>query len=446
MSGRFDRLPPAVREPARGPVDAVRRGLGRARSIASRMRPRRIWATLGYFSALWSASRRRRRRAGLVIAVDATPLWGSVTGVGWYLHSVLDALRETPDVTFRLFGPLGEEPAVAPPEGPAIEHVVLDVPEDLSLPPGALRLVLRALVPLMIRREAAAVSFGPNFFLPRRFSWSRGPVVLMVHDLASLHFEWTLQDETADDLRRELRDSVRAAARVLTPSEAVREEILEAQLAPPERVVAIHHGPGHLEFDPATPRDGALRGRLGIEGDFALSVGTLEPRKNLQSLLQAWATGHAEGAELPVLVLCGAKGWKNNDLESVFEAGMRDGWLRVPGYVSDEELRQLYLEATVVLQASLYEGFGLPLVEAMAAGVPLVCSEIPVFREVAGDAASYVDATDPAAWLGEVRRLAADPAARERLAAEGAARAAAFDWDVCAATTLRVLREAAEGP
>lgn len=443
MSDNPELRSPPRQEPCQQPPGAVRRAFRRLRACAARLGPRRIRATFDYGRNLLAESRRRRQSDDFIVIVDATPLWGSVTGVGWYLYSLLEALRETPGVKFRLFGPPGETPAVIPPAGDAIEAVHFPVPDNLSLSPGILQILLRGLVPLLIRAEPAHVCFAPNFFLPRRFQWSRAPMVSMVHDLASLQFEWTLQEETAENLRRELRESIREARKTLTPSEAVRAEILSAGLAEESRVVAIHHGPGHLAFTPSAPRDETLRDRLDLDGKFALSVGTLEPRKNLRTLLQAWSAGFRMGLDLPTLVLCGARGWKNNDLDTLFEDGIGAGWLRVTGYVSDDELRQLYEDADLALQASLYEGFGLPLVEAMSVGTPLVCSDIPVFREVAGDAASYVAATDSEAWLAEIRRLMANPGALDELTARGRARCARFSWTESASRTLAVFRDAA---
>ena len=378
------------------------------------------------------------------VAVDATPLWGSVTGVGWYLHSVLHAMAEEPDLHLLLFGPLGEEVSVAPPQGSAIEFVHFPLREDLSLPPGLLRQALRLLVPYVISRHEPDVLFAPNFFLPRRFGATSGPQVAMVHDLASIHFGWTLADDTALALKKELEKSIRQARYVLTPSETVRSELVELELAPAEKVVAIHHGPGHLASQ--RPPDSKLRSSLealGAEGDYVLSVGTLEPRKNLKVLLEAWQMANDSDRGLPRLVLCGARGWKDDDLKGAFSRGIEQGWLLLPGYVSDEQLEHLYFGASVVVQASLYEGFGLPLVEAMAAGCPLVCSDIGVFREVVGDAGLYADAEEPAAWVEAVLG-ALEPEMAEELVSRGRKRVVQFDWTRCGAETLRVLREACD--
>ncbi|MEM6703300.1 MAG: glycosyltransferase family 1 protein [Acidobacteriota bacterium] len=414
------------------------------RSIASRLRPFRIVATVRYFLHLRRDSVRRRRREGLRIAVDATPLWGSVTGIGWYLHSLLEGLADREDVCLFLYGPMGEPPSVLPPTGPGLELVAFDVPEDLTLPPGMLRRVLRYLVPWFIAREAPDVVFAPNFFPPRRFSLVRAPLVVTTHDLASVHFSWTLEEATAQALEKELKARLSSAARVVTPSATVREEILEAGLASPEKVVAVHHGPGHLRFASSLDAEQSadFRESLGLGRSFALGVGTLEPRKNLEVLLSAWRLGFERGETLPQLVLCGARGWKDADLRAACEAGLRAGWLVLPGYVDDDQLQWLYREAKLVVQASLYEGFGLPLVEAMLAGRPLVCSDIPVFREVAQDAALFVPAEAPESWLAAVLKVV-DSSEGSALAARAKVRAGEFDWRRCADETLAVLQAAA---
>ncbi|MEM9407382.1 MAG: glycosyltransferase, partial [Acidobacteriota bacterium] len=130
------------------------------------------------------------------------------------------------------------------------------------------------------------------------------------------------------------------------------------------------------------------------------------------------------------------------DLRAACEAGLRAGWLVLPGYVDDDQLQWLYREAKLVVQASLYEGFGLPLVEAMLAGRPLVCSDIPVFREVAQDAALFVPAEAPESWLAAVLKVV-DSSEGSALAARAKVRAGEFDWRRCADETLAVLQAAA---
>jgi alpha-1,3-rhamnosyl/mannosyltransferase len=212
---------------------------------------------------------------------------------------------------------------------------------------------------------------------------------------------------------------------------------------PRERTHAIHHGPGHLAaLEVASPCSGELDPQ---SEPYALFVGTLEPRKNLGTLLEAFgrlradvAEGGRAVAEAPELVLCGARGWKTEQLEAALESGRRGGWLRVLGYVPDPELVRWYRGARMVLCPSLYEGFGLPLVEAMWAGAPLVCSDIPVFREVGGDAALYVEPESVTAWCEAVLRVWQSAELRTRLSAAGRRRLAEFDWNVAAERTFEV--------
>lgn len=174
-----------------------------------------------------------------------------------------------------------------------------------------------------------------------------------------------------------------------------------------------------------------------------LHVGTVEPRKNIELLLEVWEAWVAEDPAAPALLLCGRRGWKSDALHERFDRAAAAGWLHHPGYVDDDALAALYRRALAVVCPSRYEGFGLPLVEAMAAGTPVVASDIPVFREVAGEAAVFAPVDDPAAWKRVLVELAYDETIRGRRSRLGRERAAVFDWSTTAARTREVLERAA---
>ncbi|HXT22464.1 MAG TPA: glycosyltransferase family 1 protein, partial [Thermoanaerobaculia bacterium] len=179
-------------------------------------------------------------------------------------------------------------------------------------------------------------------------------------------------------------------------------------------------------------------------------VGTLEPRKNLPLLLEAWRQV-SRRSPAPPLVLCGRWGWHSGDLARAVERGAGEGWLVHLGYVAPEQLAALYRGARLLALPSLYEGFGLPIVEAFAAGVPVVASDLPVLREVAGEAALFAPPENVDAWAAALARLLADDGLRADLAARGRARAERFDWrrsaaahvDAWCAAALREGREPA---
>ena len=147
--------------------------------------------------------------------------------------------------------------------------------------------------------------------------------------------------------------------------------------------------------------------------------------------------------DAPPLVLCGKLGWRHEAIEGVMARAADEGWLLRLGYAPDETLRALYDRAALLVSPSVYEGFGLPLVEAMAAGTPIVCSDIPVFREVAGDAASFVPSVDADTWARAVAEVLSDPDRASGLAARGSARVREFSWRRTAERTLAAWSDAA---
>jgi alpha-1,3-rhamnosyl/mannosyltransferase len=378
----------------------------------------------------------------LIVAVDVNPYWEPLTGVGWYLHQLLTHLAADESIRLYLYGPTvfldaGDSPPTVPlPVGPSLEHVAIVVPRDVLFPHLMVR-VLRRLEPWILARQGHDVVFAPNFLVPAKLRRCRGAVVVMVHDLGVRHVAWSLDDRTREALEHDLERSLARAAAVITPSRAVGDEVVAAGLAPAGAVTAIHHGPGQVRGIAAAQRP------AGVPERYALFVGTLEPRKNLELLLEIWPVLRRERADWPALVVCGGWGWKTETVRERVEAARREGWLHPLGYVDDVLLGTLYHGARFLVFPSLYEGFGLPLLEAMAAGCPVVCSDLPVFREVAGAAAEYAPRGDAAAWIDPLRRLEADPERRVELSRLGVARAAAFGWERAARETLEVWRAAA---
>ncbi len=410
---------------------------------AGRLRPRADLPTLSCLAAAASILARRRRETRLTVAVDVTAFWEPLTGIGWYLYRLLEHLADRDDVRLRLYGPTVvaspdlEPPRVALPEGPALERVLWETPDDLVLPRGRLIPLLRRLEPLLIALDGNRVLFAPNYFLPRRFTFARGARVATVHDLGLRTVPDTLRAETLRDLESKLGHALFDADRLISVSGAVRDELAAFGYADPARVTVVHHGPGQL----ARIEPGPLPN--GVPARYGLHVGTLEPRKNILGLLAAWRRLRRELAAAPALVLCGRYGWKTGEIRAEVEAAAAEGWLHHLGYVAEEELAALYRGAAVVVFPSLYEGFGLPAVEAQWAGAPLVCSDIPVLREVAEDGALYAPADRPAELAARIAEVLTDGELAARLVERGRARVARLSWEASAERTLGVFRRAA---
>ena len=410
---------------------------------------------LRWAAATARACRARRRDPRLTVAVDVSPFWEDLTGIGWYLYRLLERLGERDDMVLRLYGPdlvalPGERgPAVAPPRGPGLEPAAHRPPA----PPGVALARLaerifgrggRLLAPLLLAADGNRVLFAPNYFPPRRFSLAlaRGtPLVATVHDLGYRKVPWAIRPETLEELGRNM-DFVWSRARVvLTDAEAVRREIVEAGLAAPERVRAVLLAPAHRDGP------GAAEAALpeGVPGRFGLFVGTVEPRKNPETLLAAWRALRARLPEPPALVVCGRIGWVGDGVRRELARSREAGWLVHLEYAPDAALAALYRRALVVALPSWYEGFGLPALEAAALGAPVVASDLPVLREVLGEAALFVPPDRPDLWARRLEEVVGDEALRAELARRGRERAAAFDWARTAEETAAALRAAAGG-
>lgn len=424
---------------------AVNWSHAKVRHVAGRAwhRVRRVGWTVRWAWRQLQELRRLRRERRTTVAVDVTPFWEPLTGIGWYLYRTLEQLASRDDLALRLYGPTAVDspdrpgPVVPLPAGPAIEERLWAVPDDLAVPRGWVIRVLRRLEPVLLAVEGNRVLFAPNFFLPRRFAFARGRQVSTIHDLGVRKVPWTLQAETLDALTARLERTARRSRLLISVSGAVRDEIVDLGLATADKVRVVHHGPGQLaRVAPAGPP-------AGVPRHFALHVGTLEPRKNVLVLLDAWVRLRASHPEAPDLVLCGKYGWRSEEIAARVRSAEAEGWAVHPGYVSEEELAALYRRAALVVFPSLYEGFGLPAVEAQHAGTPLVCSDIPVLREVAGDGALFVAPEDPSALARAVGEVLSDAALRDRLVESGRRSVARLSWPDSAEATAAVWLEAA---
>lgn len=402
--------------------------------------PRRLRKTALWLVQVAGEIRRRRAEPRRTVAVDVNSFYEALTGVGWYLHQLLVHLADRDDLRLRLYGQAlveadpGAPRSVVPfPTGPAIERVTYDAPDGLVVPPWRANQVLRKLAPLLVAVDGNAVLFAPNYLFPRLFRFAGGARVATIHDLGVRKVPWAVRPDSGEALREQLDRTLFEADLLLTPSEAVRREMIELGVSP-DRVRAIHHGTGLVS--------GATPGPLpsGLPARYALHVGTVEPRKNVPTLLAAWRLLRARGAHPPTLVLCGGFGWKAEEVRRDIAEAEREGWAVHLGYVGNAELAALYRGAELVALPSFYEGFGLPAIEALAAGAPLVASDLPVLREVAGDAALYAPPDRPDLWADRMGEVLADSGLREDLRTRERERAGRFDWHRAADETAKAFQ------
>ena len=271
------------------------------------------------------------------------------------------------------------------------------------------------------------------------------PLVVTVFDLSFLRYPQAFRPGNRLYLRLFTRVSVRRAQRVIAISKHTKADITHWLGVPPDRIEMVYCGVEECFHPLPTEEVLAFRQEKGLPEQFLLYVGTLEPRKNLSLLLRAYARLRTAGGTPPPLILAGARGWMCEDLFSqVEELGLRDS-VHFPGYVSLEELPLWYNAATCFVYPSLYEGFGLPPLEAMACGTPVLSSDAASLPEVVGDAGLLLDPLDEEVWARELARVLGRPDLRRELAERGLDRARRFNWGRAAEETVHVYRCALAG-
>lgn len=272
------------------------------------------------------------------------------------------------------------------------------------------------------------------------------PGIVTVHDVSFRLFPRAFSPRDRLVLSLAVARSVRVATRVITISESSRRDILRLYRVPEERVTAIPLA-ASARFQPVTSaaRLDEVRHRYNLPRDYILAVGNLQPRKNLPRLLRAYAELKLHDDAVPSLVLAGKALWRESDVYRTATTLGLAGAIVFTGYVPDNDLAALYSGALCFVYPSLYEGFGLPVLEAMACGTPVIASATSSIPEVAGDAALLVNPLEEAELARAMRRLIDDESLRARLRSNGRAHAANFSWTVTARRTGEVYAEAIGG-
>ncbi len=288
-----------------------------------------------------------------------------------------------------------------------------------------------------IKNMPGGVYHEPNFILKP----CRGPSVVTVHDLSFLHYPQYHPRERVAWLTRELPKTLKRADMVITDSEVVRIELMERFKLPEERTKTIYLG-ADARF---TPRDveqttETLK-RYGLEHQrYVLFVGTLEPRKGLATLLDAWLLlPEILRKEYP-LAIAGASGWRNTELIARIESLHEQGCIRFLEYVSSDDLPILYSGATTFVYPSVYEGFGLPVLEAMASGVPVICTAGTSMDEFSAGSCILCHTSDCNELSESLKTLLENKEIRDCFILKGLKRAESFSWKFCAQETAEVYR------
>ena len=280
-------------------------------------------------------------------------------------------------------------------------------------------------LPLVAQQVEAAVIHSPHYSMPLR---PNKPVVVTVHDLTFFTEPDAHSPVIATFYKAAIRTSARRATRLIVPSKATRDELVRVLAADPTRIDVAYHGVDHNLFHRPTPVQlRQVSDRLGLHGrSYVAYLGTLEPRKNVPALISGWAAVAEQLVDPPALVLAGASGW-SEEVDEAIAAVPANLHLVRPGYLHFNDLPGFFGGALVVAFPSTGEGFGLPALEAMACGAPVLTTHRTALPEVGGDAVAYTE-PDPDSIKTALQALLADPGRRTALGEAGYNRAMEFTW------------------
>lgn len=307
--------------------------------------------------------------------------------------------------------------------------------------PGARIIWEQLVLPGLLRRSGVEVLHAMAFVIPLM---ARCPSVVTIYDLSFLRYPHAFRPFNRWYLKCFTPVSARRARRVIAISESTRQDVIRHLHVAPECVDVIHCGVDP-SFHPLPASEvERFRRERQLSDPFILFVGTLEPRKNVELILRAYARWRARDAQAPRLVIAGAKGWY---FETIFRTAARlglDDSVLFPGYISAEDLPLWYNAAGLFVYPSLFEGFGLPVLEAMACGTPVICSNVSSLPEVSGDAAVLVAPDDEVGLAEAMRTVWENPALRQTMIERGLARAREYTWARAATQTVQTYQRALE--
>jgi glycosyltransferase involved in cell wall biosynthesis len=364
----------------------------------------------------------------LKVAMNCAALMAPLTGIGQYTRHLVLGLQREPGIDLRLYYAM---------------HFVRNLPAAPPRAVGALRGLVRRNIPgsypvtraiqqVIFSHGSRAGSFDlyhePNF-LAFRFP---GPSVITVHDLSWIRYPETHPAERVRAMHRYFEPGLRRASLVITDSHFVRNEVIQEFGVPAERIVTVPLGLDPAFRPQSTSETDAVLSRIGLDhGSYFLSVGTLEPRKNMETTVAAYGALPPSLRERHPLVIAGLRGWRTSAMEKALEPLVASGHVRMLGYLERDELAAITAGALAMVYPSIYEGFGLPPLESMGCGVPVIASNVSSLPEVVGDTALLVDPLDVDALANAMRTMLEDRELRQSLADRALARSARFTWEAC---------------
>lgn len=395
-------------------------------------------------------SQENEAKPSLSLILGGEPLRLPMTGIGRYTWELARYFEGRPDVDIRYFShagwmknPLAGGPVAEADQRNSLQYrAYLAIRNFASQSPLATKLyglVRPELAAWRLKREKLAVFHSPNFILPPH----PGPKVVTIHDLSILRFPETQPRARVQLMRKALDYAFKQADHVLTDSAFMRQEIIEYGLLPEHKISAVHLGYDDKQFYPRSAQVAQpVLDDLGLDYEaYFLFVSTIEPRKNLMQLLAAFEQYWQNHPKPYPLVISGGRGWNSDAIHKKIQSMQALGMLRYLGYAKHEQLPDLYAGARALLFPSRYEGFGLPVLEAMASATAVMTSEHSAMSEICGQAALLVGVDDTATMVKHIQSLTDDETVLKNCVEAGLQRVKAFSWDKCAEETLAVYQQ-----
>jgi glycosyltransferase involved in cell wall biosynthesis len=374
------------------------------------------------------------------VGINAVPILSPLTGVGQYTYRLITELRQVlPQKPWLFYGTSwDQELRTAAPAG--AREINNAIKRFLPKPHVVTRFLKQARFSTGARKNLINLYHEPAY-LAYRFG---GPSVVTVHDISWVRHPETHPADRVREMNRVMPKVIEHAAHIMVDSDFIREEVMSYYGVPGDRVTTVLLGVSQ-EFIPLAAQQCApALDQFGLKfGQYLLAVGTLEPRKNLSTVIAAFAQlPDAMRRSFP-LVIAGMNGWGMEHISANLRDMISKGEVRMLGYVAQQDLPALYSGARLFVYPSLYEGFGLPPLEAMACGVPVIASRRASLPEVVGDAGILVEPLDDSVIAEKMRALIEDNALHASLGKAGCQRAATFTWRKFAHETIAVYRKVA---
>jgi len=369
------------------------------------------------------------------IGFDATPLLRDLSGIGFVAYSQAKELIKTEDVNF-FYAWFWSKELRERPLG-AYEKSVEWVKKYIPRPYVLTYTMKTSIFNYGITTKNLDVFYQPNYIT---FPAIKNiPIVTTVHDLSHLRFPEYHPKDRVEHYTKNLKKSLDRSAKVIAISEFTKSELLHFEMCEESKIEVIYNGIDE-RFKRVEDLDKLQKYDLRIKGYF-LFVGTLEPRKNLKTLIEAYlALFERYGDEIPDLAIVGNIGWRVEQFDEILQKALKNQKVKKLGYVPSEDLTLLYSGAKAFVLPSFYEGFGLPIIEAMACGTPVICSNNSSLSEVAGGAAMLVEAESKESILNTLSNFLDENESAQTMISKGLENAQRFNWENNVKSLLGVFR------